>query len=125
MFAPTQRHRSLAALAHLSAFLGFWQPILSVIGPLVAWLSLRGESSFVEDQAREALNFQLSILVWSLLGGLVAAVLALLTFGLALVVIVPVAIACALLNICLTVAAALNANEGKRYRYPFTMRIVR
>ena len=125
MYAPTQRHRSLAALAHLSAFLGFWQPILSVVGPLLAWLSLRGESSFVEDQAREALNFQLSILVWSLLGGLVTAVLALFTFGLALVVLVPVAILCSLVNVCLTVAAALNANEGKRHRYPFTMRIVR
>ena len=109
----TARNWAVAAhLSGLSLYLGI--PFGNIIGPLLIWLFKRGESPFIEAQAKEALNFQLSITIY----GVVAGLLIILLVGVFLIPIVLI------LQIVLTIVAAVRASEGKAYTYPFTIRLV-
>ena len=109
----TARNWAVAAhLSGLSLYLGV--PFGNILGPLLVWLFKRGESPFVEMQAKEALNFQLSITIY----GVVAGLLIILLVGVFLIPIVFI------LQIVLTIVAAVRASEGKAYTYPCTIRLV-
>ncbi len=94
-----------ALLAHLSYF------VLGVFGPLIIWLVKRDDSEFVEDQAKEALNFQLSVVIVSL----VCAVT---------VCLIPVSVVVAIGGIVYSIIGGIKAYDGVAYRYPYTFRIV-
>lgn len=112
--------RDLGAIAHLSAFVAV-AGVPSFVGPLVVWLVHRDRDRWVAEQARDALNFNLSLLIYA--GA--ALLLSLVTIGLGLLVTVPAAIAAAIAWLVLTVLAALRAAEGERYRYPLTLELIR
>ncbi len=105
-----------AMAAHLSALVGLiGVPFGNILGPLVIWLVKRDESAFVGDQAKEALNFQISMSVY----GVVAAVLVFLLIGLVLLPLLAIA------WFVLLIMAAMEAKKGKKYRYPFTFRLIK
>jgi hypothetical protein len=109
-----QQERNWAMAAHL---LGLAGPIIAfgnIIGPLVIWLVKRDEWRFVADQAKESLNFQISMTIYIA----AATVLAFLLIGLPFLVVLPV------LNLVAVIVAAIRANEGKYYRYPACIRFV-
>ncbi|MGA7269972.1 MAG: DUF4870 domain-containing protein [Acidimicrobiia bacterium] len=104
--------RNLATLAHLSAFVAF-AGIPSLVGPLVMWL-LKKDDPYVEDQARQALNFNISFLIY----GIVAAVSMILLIGL-------IALPAVLITwLVLVIVASTRASNGECYRYPFTIEFV-
>lgn len=111
--------RNLAAIAHLSAFAAF-AGVPSFIGPFVVWLLLKDRDPFVAGEAREALNFNLSLLIYAA----AAIVVMIFTLGLGLIVIVPVALVAIPAWLVLTVLAAVSAADGRPYRYPLTLRVV-
>lgn len=115
--------RNWAAGAHLASLVGF-VGVPSLLGPLVVWLLKREEDPFVADQACESLNFQISVLIYAVVGVIVALAVALATFGLGLIVIVPVGIVFVIGVVLLPVLAAIRASDRERYRYPLTMRFV-
>lgn len=116
--------RNWAMGAHLSAFVGA-MVALAFMGPLVVWLVRRDQGDgFAEHHAKEALNFQLSMLVYLIGGSVVGALLALLTLGIGLIVIVPVGVAVFLAWVVLPILAAVKASNGEGYRYPITIRFV-
>lgn len=115
--------RTWALVAHISALIAL-VGIPSFVGPLVVWLVKRGEDPFVEQEAREALNFNLSVLLYAIVGGAVAAVLTVVTLGIGLVVVVPLGIAAAIAWLVLVCVAAGQANRVQAYRYPLTIRFV-
>jgi uncharacterized protein len=117
--APSSDSRNVAMLAHLSSLVAF-AGVPSLIGPLVLWLLHRDRDSFAADAAREALNFNLSLLLYAALAtvGVIA------TIGLGLIVVVPAAILAAVAWLVLTVVAAAHAGGGETYRYPLTLRLV-
>lgn len=112
--------RNLGALAHLSALVGL-AGVPSFIGPLVVWLLQRERDPFVAEQAREALNFNLSVLIY-VAGGIA---LSIVTIGLGLLIVVPTAIVGAVAWLVVTVMAAIQAADGRPYRYPLTLQLVR
>lgn len=116
---PSADTRNLGAVAHLSAFVGL-AGVPSFIGPLVVWLLHRERDPWVAEQAREALNFNLSVLIYA--GGALA--LTILTIGLGLLVVVPAALVAAVGWLVVTVLAAIRAADGEIYRYPLTLRLV-
>jgi uncharacterized Tic20 family protein len=119
--APTaQQSRQWALFAHLSAFAGLLIG-LNFLGPLIIYLVKKNEDPFVTEHAREALNFNLSVFLYLLGGGIVAVLLTLILIGLLLF---PVLIAIAIAWIVLTIVAAVKANGGETYRYPLTIRFV-
>jgi uncharacterized protein len=105
--------------SHLSAFLGSFVA-LAVIGPLIVWLIRREVDGFSEQHAREALNFNLTILLLVVAG----VVFSILTVGIGLIVVVPIGLAVGIAWIVLTIIAAVRASEGREYRYPLTIRFV-
>ena len=103
--------RTWAMLCHLAGF-AWILPITpafgSVLGPLVVWLIKKNEFPFVDEQGKEALNFQITMLIY----GAVAALLMLICIGFILLAAV------AVVDVIFTVIAAIKANDGVHYRYP-------
>ena len=113
---PTQDERTWGMIAHLSAFAVFVFPVGgNIIAPLIIWLTRRDTSAFVEKEAREALNFNISV-------ALCGVVCALLTFAL---VGIPLAAVLFLYWLVVTIIAAIKASEGIDYRYPISLRLVK
>lgn len=114
--APTENERTWGMLAHLSALAGLVVPLIGIVlGPLVVWLAKRDESVFVAAHAKEALNFNISVL----LGAIVSMLLMLVFIG----VLLGTALFIAWL--VMTLVAAIKASEGHPYRYPFSLRLVK
>lgn len=110
----SQDSRNLGVLTHLSTFIGYFVPPGNIIAPLAIWLIKRHENTFVAEQAKEALNFQISMTIYLLVAFI-------LVFAFVGFLIVPVLI---ILDIVLTIMAAVEASKGGTYRYPFTIRFV-
>jgi uncharacterized Tic20 family protein len=113
--APTQDERTWGMLAHLTAFAGFIIPLGFVLGPLVVWLMKREQSAFVADQGKEALNFNISVLLAGVLCGLLVFIFIGILLGVALFIF----------WLTMTIIAGIKAGEGLRYRHPFTLRLVK
>ena len=106
--SPTNDEKMLAMLAHLITF------VSSFIGPLVIYLVKKDESAFVSDQAKEVLNFHLSVLLYAIVCAL--SLLVLIGF-----VLLP---ALALFVFIVTIIGAIRAYEGTAYRYPLCIRFI-
>jgi uncharacterized Tic20 family protein len=103
-----------AAFCHLGGLVGSLIPVGNIIIPLVIWLVYRDRYPLVEDQGREALNFQISMMIYLL----ASAVLVFVVIGILLL------IALGILELIVVIIAAINAADGKRFRYPLTIRFV-
>lgn len=113
---PTQDERSWGMVAHLAALAFFVAPFIgNILGPLVVLLAKREHSAFVAAHAKEALNFNITYLLGALVCCLLLAFSIGILFGALLFVV----------WLVLTIIAALKANEGVAYRYPFTVRFVK
>ena len=107
--------RRWGMLCHLIAFAGFVFPLGSVLGPLVVWLVKKQEFAFVDDQGKESLNFQITMLIaWA-----VAIVLHFVGIG------VFVLAALGIFEIVMVIIATIHANNGERYRYPVNLRLIK
>ncbi|HYG32756.1 MAG TPA: DUF4870 domain-containing protein [Methylophilaceae bacterium] len=99
--------KNLAVLTHLGGIL------FSFIPSLIVWL-LKKDSPFVSEQAREALNFQITLLIaW-----VVSYILIFILIGFLLMGIIWLG------NIVLCILAAIATSKGETYRYPFTLRLI-
>lgn len=108
--------RNWAAMAHLSAFLGYASiPFGFLLGPLIVWAALKDKHAFVDEQGKEALNFQLSILIYTL----ASIPLICLCVGLMLLVLISV------MNFVFIIVAAVRAANGEHYRYPLAIRFLK
>lgn len=106
---PTSEERNLAMLCHLLSILVGW------IGPLIIWLIKKESSAYVNDQGKEALNFQITVFM----AAIVCGVLTLVVIGCFLLPVVVVG------NIVFSIIAAVRASKGERYRYPFAIRLIK
>jgi uncharacterized protein len=114
--APSENERTWGMLAHLSALAGLVLPLIGIVlGPLLVWLARREESEFVAGHAKEALNFNISVL----LGALACMLLMLVFVGFLLGTALFIA------WLVMTLIAAIKASEGHPYRYPFSLRLVK
>ena len=99
--------RLMAILSHVLALV----PGIGILGPLVIYL-VKNEPGFVKDNARESLNFQLTII-------LLYIILFITVIGIFLWWVV------ALLNTILVIVAAIRASENLVYRYPLSFRLIK
>lgn len=100
--------KNIAMLCHI---LGIFTNFL---GPLIIWLIKKNESKYIDEQGKEALNFQITVLMAYFVSGLLAFIC---VGGL-------LAIAVWVCNIVFSVMAAIAANKGEHYRYPVSIRLV-
>ena len=97
-------------------FLPFGSLVLfTILGPLIIWRTKGQTMPFVPEQAKESLNFQITVFLL----GLVFALLALVLIGFVFLWLLGVA------NLVLVIIAAIQVSSGKPYRYPFCLRLVK
>jgi uncharacterized Tic20 family protein len=107
--------RTWSALCHASALLGVFLHFPGhLIPPLIVWLAKRDESPELDAHGKEAVNFQISMLIYNL----VAAVFCLILIGFVFLAVLWV------LNAVFAIIAAIQASDGKFYRYPMTIRFI-
>lgn len=113
--APSAEERQWAMFTHLSALAGVVIPFGSIIGPLVMWLIKKDTMPFVNDQGKEALNFNITVAI-------AAIVCWILVFVLIGFLLLP---ALVILWLVFVIIGTMKANEGITYRYPFSLRLVK
>lgn len=106
---PSTDDRNIAMLAHL---LGI---VSGFVGALIIWLIKKDQSAYVDDQAKEALNFQITMLI-AFVG---AWILMFVLIGMLLMPLLLVA------NLVFCILAAVAASNGKNYRYPVAIRLLK
>lgn len=68
----TKHERNLSAIIHASTFSKYFIPFGNFIIPLVLWTANKKEYEFVDYNGKQALNFQISILLYSILIGMIS-----------------------------------------------------
>ena len=103
-------------LCHASALSGIFLHVVGhIFGPLIVWLLKRNESPEIDAHGKESLNFQLSMLIYNVIAGILVIVL----IGIPLLILLYV------LNIVFFIIASIQAGEGKLYRYPMAIRFIK
>ena len=113
--APSADDRQWGMFAHLSALSGVVIPFGNIIGPLVVWQVKKDTLPFAADQGKEALNFNITMLIAAFIGFLLTFIL----IGLVLLPLIGIA------WLVFTILAAIKANEGVAYRYPYALRLIK
>lgn len=106
--SPSNDHKNIATVTHLGGML------FSFIPALIVWLLKKDDSEYIADQAKEALNFQITIII----AQFVAGILVWLLIGFLLIPLIWLA------NIILCIIAAMATSKGELYRYPLTLRLI-
>ncbi len=105
---PSKDDCNIAMLAHLlGIFTGF-------IGALVLWIVKKDDSAYIGQEAKEALNFQITMMIAYLAAGILVVIL----IGALLLPVLYI------LNIVFCIIGAVTASKGTGYRYPFAVRLV-
>lgn len=105
---PSNDEKNIATVTHLGGTL------FSVFPALIVWVLKKDDSAYLSEQAKEALNFQITVLIAQFIAG----ILALILIGFIFMGIIW------LLNIVLCIIAAISTSKGEHYRYPFTLRLI-
>ena len=110
--------RMWAMFCHLGGLAGLL-PIVpaigSIIAPLIIWQIKKDEFPFVNEQGKEAVNFQISMLIYALIAG------ALICVGIGIFLLPVVGV----FDLVFLLIAAVKANNGEHYRYPLTIRFIK
>ena len=112
---PSKDERTWAMLCHFSAFAGLIIPFGNFLAPLIIWLIKKEELPFVENQGKEVLNFQISMTIYLLISGILCIIL----------IGIPILIGLVIFCFIITLIAAISANDGKAYRYPMNLRLIK
>lgn len=109
---PGKDARNWGMICHLSALAGYLIPFGNILGPLIVWAIKKDDDPFIDDQGKEALNFQLTMTI-----------LFIIAFLLMFVIIgIPLFAALAVFVLIMIIIASIKANDGIYYRYPMTIR---
>ncbi len=112
--SATPDERLYATFLHLSLLAHLVLSGFAIVVPVIMWILKKDESSYIADHGREAINFQISLIIYSL----VAAIFTIVLIGLPFLLLIPIyALVCMVL-------AAVAANRGELYRYPMTIRFL-
>ncbi len=112
---PDKEIRNWAMMSHLSALSGYFIPFGNILGPLIIWYTKKDTSVFIEEQAKEALNFQLTMTI----AYIASALLIVVVIGIFLLIFLGV------YGLVMMIIAAIKSSDGEDYRYPYTIRFIK
>jgi uncharacterized Tic20 family protein len=105
---PSNDDKNIATITHLGG------TVFTFVPALIVWILKKDDSAYISDQSREALNFQITMVLAYMLAGLLSWIL----IGLIFFPIIWV------LNIVFCIIAAISTSKGESYRYPFSLRLI-
>lgn len=124
--SPSAEEKQWGMFGHLSALTGVVTGGLgNFLGPLIVWQMKKDTLPFAADQAKEALNFNITLLIVGVAFGVIGAIFTAITLGLGAILVVPLALALGVAWLIFTIMAAMKANDGVAYRYPLTIRLIK
>ncbi|WP_456376335.1 DUF4870 domain-containing protein [Lutibacter sp.] len=123
----TQTKNNDAFLIHISAFAGYFFPFGGVLAPLIFWVVKKDESRYIDTHGKEAVNFNLSFLLYSFILGISVISTSIMNFpnffgiagGVSILLIVGV------IRFVLIIQAAIKASKNEPYQYPFTINFIK
>ncbi len=112
----TKDVRMWAMFCHLAGLAGFLMPVVgNIVAPLIVWQVKKEDYPFVDEQGKEAVNFQISMSLYGLI-----------TIPLFLICVGPFLLAAiGVVDLVFLLVAAVKANNGQHYRYPLTIRFIK
>ncbi len=116
--------RNWAMAAHLSALVAFLG-VPSVVGPLAVWLIKKDADPFIAEHSARALNFNISVLIYTVVAAIATVVIGFATFGLGLLIAIPVLMVAFVAWLIFVVQAGVAASRGESYTYPWTIDFVK
>ncbi len=120
----TQEEKTFGMLCHLSALALFILPSFgNVFGPLIVWLIKRDQSAWIDRQGKEALNFQITIVIYAFVAWFVIFLLALTIIGIPLAVLIGIGLA--VFWLIMVITASIKVNNGEDFRYPLNIRFIK
>jgi uncharacterized protein len=105
---PSNDDKNIATVMHLGG------TVFSFIPALIVWILKKDDSAYIADQAKEALNFQITVLIAQFIAGILAIIL----IGFLFMGIIWI------LNVIFCIIAAIASSKGEAYRYPFCLRLI-
>jgi hypothetical protein len=112
--------RMWAMICHLAGLAGLAVPVVgNIVAPLIVWQIKKDDFPFVDEQGKEAVNFQISMSLYLLVSAILWVPLSFICIGM----LIPAAIA--IVDLVFLLIAAVNANNGHHYRYPLTIRFIK
>lgn len=117
-----QEERNLAMLAHLAGLVVYVAPVpglANILAPFGVWMWKKDQMPFVDDQGKEAVNFQITVTLAAAILGAVS------FFPFAVCLTVPLLLCLVIAQIVMTVIAALQARDGNYHRYPMSIPFVK
>lgn len=117
-----EAERTWGLFNHLVGLLSLGEvPLLGLIGAIVMWRIKHRNSPFLDDHGREAVNFQITLLLYTAVFFAFAAI----TFGVVMVLFPLFVAAMAVLRLVGCIRGAIAANRGELYRYPMCLRFLK
>jgi len=98
-------------LMHLSQLAGFIIPIAGLVLPILMWATNKDQSSKVDMQGKNILNWMITLIIASIIGG----ILTFIFIGFLVLIVIGIA------SIVFAILGAIKSNEGKMYQYPFAI----
>lgn len=126
----TEAERTYTTFQHLVGLISAIDAMgfLGLIGAIIMWRIKANESPFYDDHGREAVNFQISLLVYLFGGGILLGLFTLVTFGIGAIITVPLMILGTIFLIVIRfvgcIRGAIAAHRGEYYRYPMSLRFL-
>lgn len=133
-----------AFLIHISAFAGYFFPFGSIITPLIVWQTLKDRSHFLDEQGKEAVNFNISYSIYMIVASLIAIPYFIrrifgsnwhnsidfhIDFGaenfFGLLGFTSLVGIIGLIKVVLIILASIKANKGENYKYPLTIKFIK
>lgn len=105
---PSNDDKNIATVTHLGG------TVFSFIPALIVWILKKDDSEYLSDQAKEALNFQITMLIAQFVAGVLVWIL----IGFILIPLVWI------LNVVFSIIAAISTSKGQTYRYPLCLRLI-
>jgi len=110
-----QQEKTLAMLCHLGALAGIIVPFGNIIVPLVIWLIKKNESALIDQNGKEALNFQITLSIAAFISMLLMVVV----IGVLLLFVVGI------YGIVMIIIAGVKVNKGEEFKYPICLRLIK
>jgi uncharacterized Tic20 family protein len=105
-YTPTSDEKTLALMSHILTL------VAPILAPLIIYIIKKNESSFIATHAKESLNFQITIFI--------------IIIGLLITIIgSPLIFLVGIFSLILVIIATIRASEGRLYRYPFCIRLIK
>lgn len=110
----SDEERTMAMLCHLSALAMFVIPFGSILGPLIVWLIKKDQYVEVDKQGKDALNFHISMLIYTIVSGMLVLI------GVGILLLIGIGV----FKLVMIIVASVRSNSGERFAYPLALRFI-